>query len=100
MMIQYDKESKQFHLGNGAFSYIIKILENLYLYIGFSRFSVVILIYRKNTSNQQKLYKKVVIVEKRIEERLQSKQAFGLRGGYCLETTPPHRFIQVTGKKI
>jgi hypothetical protein len=41
-----------------------------------------------------------VLVAKKVEEQLQSKQALGLRGGYCLETTPPHHFIQVIGKKI
>jgi hypothetical protein len=46
------------------------------------------------------VYEKMVIVKKRVEEQLQSKQALGLRGGYCLETIPPHRFIQVIGKKI
>jgi hypothetical protein len=42
----------------------------------------------------------LVIVQNRVEEQLQGEQALGLRGGYCLETADPHRFIQVIGKKI
>jgi hypothetical protein len=41
-----------------------------------------------------------VIVAKKVDEQLQSKQALGLRGGYCFETAAPHRVIQVVGKKI
>jgi hypothetical protein len=41
-----------------------------------------------------------VIVAKRVDEQLQSKQLLGLHGGYCLETAVPHCFIQVIGKKI
>jgi hypothetical protein len=42
----------------------------------------------------------LVIVAKKVDEQLQSNQALGLRGGYCLETAAPHRVIQVVGKKI
>ncbi|MDR2185575.1 MAG: hypothetical protein LBO80_07930, partial [Treponema sp.] len=45
-----------------------------------------------------KLYEKLVIVAKKVDEQLQSKQALGLRGGYCFETAAPHRVIQVVGK--
>jgi hypothetical protein len=44
-------------------------------------------------------YNFVVIVAKMVDAQLQSKQALGLRGSYCLETTAPHRFIQPIGKE-